>query len=548
VRAVRTAVFLAVTLVLLIAAGSASAVDLSARSPYLPPPDGMGDHQATLLAAEGHELILAVEPSARATTILRAHHARDLHRGFWLVSGSEAQQAVRRLERIGALRYAHENGVLQPATTTVSQGDPSDPAPWWLPKIGADRAAAPATPGFPITVIDSGIDASHPEFAARPVTYLNANAAVPPSEFHGTMVSSVAAAPANGVGMVGVYPNANLRSYDMTSPSCAETLLALDTAMTAGPSVINMSWGFSPPGCFALYDRLIQAFGTGSLPVAAAGNSRQQGSPPGVPAIWPHVLTVGATTVADTVTAFSNRDIGLDLSAPGEGITLATPTFYNPSGYSAESGTSFSAPMVSAAASWIATQRPGQHITQLFDLLRLSVRDVAPQGWDADTGFGILDLPTGLTRPLPPVDPQEPNDDINQVKAGGLFRQASPPLTRPGRGRAALVARLDYTEDPFDVYRVYAPGRRVVRFRVTMDADVNLELFRPNARTIFYRNRRAALRGALIGGSYKRGKAADTFAVVNGGRRGDYIYALVYKTNQGFLDANYRLTVQTRKK
>ena len=536
----------------LAAAGPAAAAELSSRPSYLPPPDGMGAAPARLLAADGKEdLIVAVERGARARAIMRAHRARDLGGGIWLVESGETRRALQRLEAVGALRYAHRNGRAEPARVQAGQaiqGDPSDPAPWWVPRIGADRVVQPG-PGFPLTIIDSGIDTTHPEFAARPVTYLNANGAFPPNDFHGTMVASIAAAPANGVGMAGLYPNANLRSLDWGTGFCGEALATIGAAISAGPSVINMSWGFRPPeGCLALYDRLIQAFGTGSLPVASAGNARAQGSPPGVPAILPHVLTVGATNSADTVTSFSNQDIGLDLVAPGEGIVLATPAFYNPTGYSTENGTSFSAPLVGAAAAWVSTVRPGMDITQLFDLMRVGVRDVGLPGWDSDHGFGILDLPSVLTRPIPGVDPQEPNDDINQVKAGGLFRTATPALTRPGRGRASLVASLDYTEDPVDVYRVFAPAKRRVYFTVTPDSDVDLELFRPNAQTTFYRNRRAALRGPLIGGSYKNGRAVERFSVVNSGRRGVYVYACIYKPRTLDLAAVYRLNIVTRKK
>ena len=67
---------------------------------------------------------------------------------------------------------------------------------------------------MPITIIDTGIDLTHPEFAGRPNT-IAARPAEPCAEssedFHGTAVASVVAAPENGVGIVGVYPQAVLR-------------------------------------------------------------------------------------------------------------------------------------------------------------------------------------------------------------------------------------------------------------------------------------------------------------------------------------------------
>jgi hypothetical protein len=149
---------------------------------------------------------------------------------------------------------------------------------------------------------------------------------------------------------------------------------------------------------------------------------------------------------------------------------------------------------------------------------------------------------------VPFLDPQEPNDDIDQVKARGLFRDAVAPLTARGRPRAALVATLDAFEDPVDVYRAWVPGRRVVSFSVKPNASADLELFRSTARTIYYPNRRAALRGPLIGGSYRPGNATDTFVVKNSSRRGRFVYVCVYKTSGGNLDAVYSLRINTRRR
>src|SRR6059058_4405509 len=67
-------------------------------------------------------------------------------------------------------------------------------------------------PGVPVDVIDTGLDFSHPEFAARPdTTGLNTQSVVDSREdFHGTAVASVIGAPVNDVGMVGIYPQAVL--------------------------------------------------------------------------------------------------------------------------------------------------------------------------------------------------------------------------------------------------------------------------------------------------------------------------------------------------
>jgi hypothetical protein len=524
-----------------VAAAPASAIDLSSRSPLLPPVDGTYRAEAFSLARQGRELIVAAERGELATAILRKHRARRLGEGLWLVAGDRSEAVVNRLDAIGALRYAHPNSRLRRDSLLAAQGDPSDPAPWWLPQIGADRLTAPAA-GFPLTIVDDGIDTTHPEFATRPIRYVNVNDMLPQEDFHGTMVGSVAAAPLNGVGIVGVYPLANLRSADTGFGSCADVLAAVEAAISAGPSVINMSWGFSPPSCLALHDQLIRAFAGGSLSVSATGNMRLHFSPPGVPAIWPHVLTVGSTNRAGTVSYFSNQGMGIDLAAPGESIVVASPTYFAAGGYTDVDGTSFSAALVSATAAWVATRR-SLHVTQLAELLRTSARDVGAPGWDPDTGFGILDIPAALRRPLPAVDPLEPNDDVNQVSGGGLFKDAASALTRPGRPRASLRARLDRGEDPVDVYRVYVPARRALRLRVVPTSNVDVELFRANARSCYYRNRRLA--STLIGGSYSLGRTAESFLLENRRAGSRYVYACVYKPRDLTTRASYALSIRT---
>ena len=74
-------------------------------------------------------------------------------------------------------------------------------------------------------MIDTGLDLTHEEFAGRPNTILLGpqNLTESSEDFHGTAVSSVAAAPENGVGVVGVYPQAVLRSVDVGRSGASRT-------------------------------------------------------------------------------------------------------------------------------------------------------------------------------------------------------------------------------------------------------------------------------------------------------------------------------------
>jgi len=525
----------------LVAAGPASAIDMSLRPHFLPPLDGSSPSNALALAASGSELIVVVTVDERAAAILTAHRARRLSDTAWLVPAREARVAIRRLRAIGAFRYAHANGR---ARSYAAHGDPLDPTPWWLPQIGANRITAPAA-GFPLTIVDDGVDTTHAEFAGRRITFLNHHELIPQEDYHGTMLASVVAAPLDGVGVAGLYPHANLRFADTGEGDCAAIVAAVHAAVSHSPSVINMSWGFSPPTCLAIYDELLRGLAAGSLPVSATGNMRLHYSLPSVPAIWPHVITAGSTGPAGRVSYFSSEGMGIDLAAPGEAIMAATPRWFDPSGYAEVEGTSFSAAIVSAASAWIATRR-AMNVTQLTELLLLTARNVGTPGWDKDTGFGILNLPAALRRPLPAVDPLEPNDDVNQVKADGVFKDAAAPLTRPGLERVALRGRVDRAEDPVDVYRVYVPGQRVLKVRLVPSSNVDLEIFRANAHSCYYKNRRLAMRSTLLGGGYRAGRAMETYSLTNKRSGGRYYYACVFKPPDVLRTATYALALTTQ--
>ena len=455
--------------------------------------------------------LVALEPDARAERLVRAAGGKRLspRLGLWSLDGRLAAQLVPRLEQLGALRYAEPT---RPRDALVRFTDPlSTPElGYHLYTIGAN-AAEPPGPGFPITILDSGIDLAHPDFAGRPDTVeLNPQLVDPANgnEYHGTAVASTAAAAVNGVGAEGVYPQALIRTYDLNDLSDASVIAGILAAVAAGPSVINMSLGGSSASR-AEYEAIAFAIGAGSLVVAAAGNELEQGNPALYPASYPHVLTVGATSRAGGPSSFSSSSSAVDLAAPGEDLPFQHPT--DPELYGVQSGTSFAAPIVSAAAAWVRTVRGTMSPTQLADLLRATARDIDAPGFDARTGFGLLDIPAALAAPIPAIDPQEPNDDIRQVVTGGLFAAAKPLVSSRFR------ARLDLTEDPHDVYRVLVPKGRTLTARVTPTADVRVALFGSISTTVLGTRGRLAV-------SDRAGAAAETVTYTNRGRGAAVVY------------------------
>ena len=284
---------------------------------------------------------------------------------------------VPRLRAHGAVEASQPERTYTVAQTTVTP-DPLEVDEWWRQQIGLNGLTPPG-PGVPITIVDSGVDFAHPEFVGRPdLVALNSQEPVGVGGEHGTSVASVIGAPANGVGLVGIYPQAVLRSWDaalgsgtrLDSGQIAAGILA---AARAGRGVINLSVGGSRD--LAVELAVKQAVALGSLVVAASGNSGEEGSPIGYPAALAHVTTVAATDSSGTVASFSSRSNYVDLAAPGVGILVASAIGGN---WQPEDGTSFSSPIVAGAAAWIWTARPELTASQVAEVLRRSARDIGP--------------------------------------------------------------------------------------------------------------------------------------------------------------------------
>jgi subtilisin family serine protease len=408
---------------------------------------------------------------------------------------------VRRSLLIALVAALCASGAAAAATGRIA-GDPLQSQEWWLHDIGADQATPPG-PGVPLTIVDSGVDPTSPEFADRPdTTFMNAQTVDGPEEWHGTAVASVAAAPENGVGIVGVYPQAALQVWDASPTGTISTVSAvtgIETAAEHCPGVINLSFGSTQPSA-PLQGAILDAFHNGCLVVASAGNDGANGHPD-FPAAYPHVLTVASNDQNDTVPSFSSEGPWVDLAAPGVGIVAAVPLSHDPSGYSSGlSGTSFSAPIVAAAAAWVWTMRPTLDVTQIFELMRHSARDIGPPGFDPQSGWGIVDIPNALAAPAPPRDPDEPNDDVNQVKPGGLFPAGEPALTTAARPSNRIAATLDASDDPSDLYRIWVPARRVVRVSVSSGGNATARIWGPLTTSVDENlaDRRRDLKGQLV--------------------------------------------------
>jgi subtilisin family serine protease len=402
---------------------------------------------------------------------------------------------------------------------------PNDPLvakQWYLQADNAFTAwpdSMPQLTQVKVAVIDSGIDAGHPDLASRIYASKSfVGGSVVDREGHGTFVAGlIAAATDNGIGIAGIaFPAqlivAKVVAGDGTIEPAIESK-AIRWAVSQGARVINLSLGglrdpadpnrdtYSP-----LEQAAIElAYKHGAVVVAAVGNGDDAPRSPwgfaSYPAALPHVIGVGALDQSGAVPGFSNRDkIYVDLTAPGlavlstmpRSLTADHPTCPDqgysdcgPADYQHAEGTSFAAPQVSAAAALLIAQRPDLGPDQVAAILERSSTDLIPAngcrlcsvGRDAYSGWGRLDIAAAvaaLGSPAPPADHYEPNDNAGSGAA-----------TLYGRNRV-IDATVDFWDDPTDVYRVFlrAGERLSASLRGPAGTNTNLVLWKPGTTSV----------------------------------------------------------------
>jgi hypothetical protein len=463
--------------------------------------------------------------------------------GLWKIPARSAGPTLRALRSSHSIAFSIPDRTYSASVSAVTVSDPLVAQEWWRSAIGVDRLTPPRA-GVPVSLVDSGVDVTHPEFAGRPnLELLNIQEPQPLGGVHGTAVASVVGAQENGVGMVGVYPDALIRSWDaatglgteLTSSGIVEGIVA---ASATGKSVINLSLG-GPGRDPAIEAAVNLAVARGSLVVAASGNDGDRGNALGYPASYPHVLTVGATQQDGSVAPWSSTSRFVDIAAPGAQIPVAAvDPETGATGWALEDGTSFASPLVAGAAAWLWTVRPGLNADQVAEILRTSAADIGAPGRDSSSGFGLLDVPAALARPAPAKDQLEPNDDVAQVTPGRTGYYGALALTRRAKTSNRTTGRVDAAEDPRDVYRVWVPRGKSLAVRVSADARVSVSLVRSNSNSV------AA--GIARADELARGTSRSTAAAVAYHNPGKGTFGLVVVAPRSAKTTTYTLSVAAR--
>lgn len=265
---------------------------------------------------------------------------------------------------------------------------------WGVERIGAGTAHASGNTGAGVKVgiIDSGIDYTHPDLSSSYAggwDFVNDDSDPRDDYGHGTMVAGIVGAADNGLGIVGVAPDADLYAYKVFNSSgkgsYSDVIAALSQAISDGVQVVNMSLGSEQDPGQAFRDACDNAAAAGLLLVASAGNfgtSDGSGDTIAYPANYSSVIAVGATMNDDERALFSSTGPDLELVAPGYGI-YTTDLF---GGYTSETGTSMAASHVTGVAALLISKG----ISDVYSELMSSAIDLGEAGFDPLYGYGLV--------------------------------------------------------------------------------------------------------------------------------------------------------------
>ncbi|GGN10368.1 subtilisin family serine protease [Actinoplanes campanulatus] len=417
---------------------------------------------------------------------------------------------VRDLRTVGAAALTVDKSQTRPFWTALGE----KPGKLWLdgkvtanladsvPQIGAPEAWAAGYDGsgVKVAVLDTGIDATHPDL----VDQIDDKVSFVPDQDtsdvngHGTHVASTivgTGAASSGVNK-GVAPGADLivgKVLDDSGSGLDSWVLAgMQWAAESGADIVSMS--LSDPTLSDGTDPMAVAVDTlsaryGTLFVIASGNSGPETI--GTPSSAASALTVGAVDKQDNLAYFSSTGplirsgaLKPDITAPGVDINAArSQQMTSGSGlYRSISGTSMATPHVSGAAAILAQRHPGWTGPQLKEALMSSAKAL-PDYTPYEVGTGRVDVAAavdGQVRATGSVFfgnfdwPHEPTDEpvTKQVTftntgttgvtlnlaATGPFELGGTSVTVPAGGTATVPVSGDPTKPGTGRYTGYLVG------------------------------------------------------------------------------------------
>ena len=274
--------------------------------------------------------------------------------------GRTTQTAADQVAHNGNVAWAEPVEMYHAQSTPASDNDPLYPAQpaarqWQL----ADLHKMSTGRGIKVAIIDSGIEAAHPDLSGQVAVNRNFVSGEPlVSESHGTGVAGIIAAKANnGLGIAGIAPGASLLGLRACWQKPGATVCdsfslakALYFAIGQKADVLNLS--LSGPEDRLLRTLLKTALDRGTVVIAAFDSRQADG---GFPASVPGVIAVSDSQLA--------AKAGRVYIAPGRDVPTTEPG----GRWFLANGSSFAAAHVSGLVALVRQRKPSGAVTLISD-------------------------------------------------------------------------------------------------------------------------------------------------------------------------------------
>jgi serine protease AprX len=432
-------------------AGSASTGNTGNDSGAFVPPSLLA--KAAANPAQTFDVIVQGDKGSSSSDVSSAVSKQNGHgmRSFMSIAGVQATISGKDLLKLA--RHPHIVAITRDAP--VSSAGYQDSTMWqdstdmsilqnaFDPNTGEITGPAPQAPA--IAIVDSGVQ-SRSDFGSRLVASVSicslCTDSAQDAEGHGTMVAGIAAGSGDYAGGAPNAPLVSIRTANANGESRTSDVVAAADWILAHAAQYNIRVAnFSLAGASDTsiridpLDKAVEALWLKGIVVVAAAGNHGNGGPVNMsyaPGNDPFVITVGALDQNgtsdpsdDTVPSWSAYGKTMDgfgkpdLSAPGRYMLAPTPMDGTIAktvpdrvlapGYMWMSGTSFSTPVVSAAAAQILARHPGFTPDQVKGALMLAA-NYLPNASGNSAGVGEIDA--GVASTLD--DPPNPNVGLYQ--------------------------------------------------------------------------------------------------------------------------------------